>query len=234
LTPRLFELKKIGFISYWVDVFPSIQEVGMKMASELSALCARLVGVCIVFFIASKASASTTITSFPTSSSGGISNIVDSGQVFLVPTDGDSYFANFSCEMGGVGVPIQFVAVLYPFDQGKLKVTGPAVYTTQTTVPSLFPYTLMSFTPSTPISLTPGGAYLFTFQQGGFGNSTNLQFEYGDNYANGQYVTTQGTAPYLNASWSKVSYDTNLDIGFSATFVVPEPSSAANRRGHFQ
>jgi hypothetical protein len=49
------------------------------------------------------------ISSLPAVPDSGISNVVDSGQTFTVPTSPNNDLENFTFYMGGVGVPIEFV-----------------------------------------------------------------------------------------------------------------------------
>jgi hypothetical protein len=168
------------------------------------------------------------IGSLPGVIEGDVAFTIDSGQTFSVPPAGNNYFSSFTVYVGGVDYPTEYVSQLYQFNPTTSEVVGSALYTSNPTIAPILTSSFVptTFAPSTPIPLTPGGTYIFTFAQGGFGNEANLEWEFNFNYAGGEVFATHGTSPYFGATWlvTAPSYDPTLDFGFTATF-VPEPAS---------
>jgi hypothetical protein len=175
--------------------------------------------------ISSTASASTTIGSLP-GGPGAFATAGDIGQTFVVPTDGDNAFSNFTAYLGGASGNITFTASLYQFNG--TQVVGAALYTSapQEAVENDF-NAAFSFTPLTPISLTAGGTYIFTFHQSAAVPAGNIQWTDSTNYPAGQIMETGGSPPYSGDTWLAYSTTSPLDIAFSATF-VPEPTGLSS------
>jgi hypothetical protein len=192
------------------------------MSTELRGLPFKLCSLSsLIAAISSTASASTTIGSLP-GGPGAVATAEDIGQTFVVPTDGDNAFSNFTAYLGGAAGDITFTTSLYQFNGSQ--VVGPALYTSapQEAVENDF-NAAFSFSPVTPIPLTAGGTYIFTFHQSAAVPTGNIQWTDSTNYPAGQIMQTGGSPPYSGDTWLAYSVTSPLDIAFSATF-VPEPA----------
>jgi len=190
---------------------PQIRGLPVQLCSFSSLIAA----------ISSTASASTTISSLP-GGPGAFATAEDTGQTFIVPTDGDNAFSNFTAYLGGAGGNITFTVSLFQFNGSA--VVGPALYTSAPQVATENDFNApFSFTPTTPIPLTAGGTYIFAFHQSAADPGGNIQWTDSNNYPNGQIMQTNGSPPYTSASWSTYAPNPTLDIAFTATF-VPEPA----------
>ena len=165
------------------------------------------------------------------------------GQTFLV-TAGNPRLTSFSFTLFdnippgtlGVGVadaPTQFFAYVMDWDLGNLRATGSVLYQSalQTSFNDGQNHTF-TFSP-VGLDLAEGGDYVAFLTQNNFernpGNNLNstVVTRNSSTYAGGQLVTkTDGTLSFsglTSESWSSTALS---DAAFSASFSVPEPSSA--------
>jgi hypothetical protein len=162
-----------------------------------------------------------------------VGTIADAGQSFTVPAAPNDYLLDFHFAITGATGPMVVNAQLYPFDPTTSEVTGSALFTnSDVSIPSALTLNnpLVEFAPTAPIALTPGGTYMLIVEQGGLGNSTNLNYAAYDDFVGGDVRQAVGsTPPYTDVEWFPFSDDPGASMGFTADFVtsVPEPASAS-------
>jgi len=196
----------------------------MRQASRL------ILGAVALFFCAACADGAVIVTTLPVQ--GALATRSDMGQLFIVPATAPR-LRSFEMYLFGAGAAINFRAVLYPFNEGTSKASGPALYTSATQIaPQSIEHTF-TFNLN-DLLLQPGGSYLFTLTQANLGNPAvgNLQVDANtytvetDHYPAGRYLTASaglgGTA-----TWQPAARFTD-DLAFTATFdELPEPSGFA-------
>lgn len=155
------------------------------------------------------------------------------GETFTVPIDGDNVLTDFTYYAVGGGAATTFNIAIYAFEENNLAVNGaPLFVSAPLTAPFTYnfpPFPAESLDVSN-IPLAPGASYIAIIEQGGYGNTGNVQMSesgYADGYAGGEIESYTGPSntPPFTATFEPGGLIPQADLAFSATF-IPEPTAA--------